>query len=1012
MREAGLRWWILFLAAGSVAQAQLSPSAYRVLGQSDFRLDGLNMVQGVELYSPNGIAIDSRNGQTHIYITDTGNSRVLAWADAAMYQIGDAPGLVLGQPGPQYSNPLGIGVKGFNTPTGIAVDPTTGNLYVADTGNNRVLRFPSPFANPTRAEPDAVYGQSSFSVNTAATTSTGLNAPRGVAFDSAGNLWIADTGNHRIVRYPASALNNPTQPAADQVLGQKDLSSGSANGGGQISASGFDTPIALAFDSQNNLYVSDLNNTRVLRFAAPVSSNEAASGVWGESNFASRGVPQQASSSTIAGPDGIAVDNSGNLYVAVAHDNRVLVFPTSTAVGAAAKSVLGQTGFSTTTGNAGSAPLASPGSLSLPVDVKVDAAGNVFVSDSGNNRVLEFPAGAKSAVKVWGQSDFVSNGANQIKPASINYPYKMAIDYSSAPFALYVSDTGNNRVLVWKDSVRFQSGDPADLVIGQPNLRTGAANVDSQGSTNPTQTGLFAPEGIAVNQANGTLYVADRGNNRVLRFPRPVAQSGSRILPDAVIGQGDFNSSASALVMANSLNNPAGVAIGPNGDLFVADTGNNRVLEYPAGAGNSAAAIRVYGQPNMTSAFRPAQLSAQTLANPLGIAVDQGSNLYVADTAANRVLIFPNTQSAPVAGMPATFVLGTADFGSTSGGFKGPADVGVDSSGSIYVCDQGNNRVLIFQSLIFLPFAGAIPSGVVGQQSISGTAPNWDSPDGLATAEGLYQPSGLYIDRQDTLYVGDAGNNRVVQFLKAGTAVNAATFQSSVPLAPGSLATLFGNGLAGNTATATAAPWPGALADRQVVINDQLPAPVYYVSPGQVNFQMPSNAPLGTVRVAVRLADTGELVAGGSIGVAAAAPGIFTSNAAGSGQAAALNQDNTINGPNNPAAVGSTIQLFGTGQGQVSPAVQDGFAAPTSPLSFTVAVPTSNGTTCTNSQPSMCVAVGSALANVGYSGLTPGNVGLWQINFTIPAGTPAGSAVPVRVVINGTPSNTVTVAVR
>ena len=337
----------------------------------------------------------------------------------------------------------------------------------------------------------------------------------------------------------------------------------------------------------------------------------------------------------------------------------------------------------------------------------------------------------------------------------------------------------------------------------------------------------------------------------------------------------------------------------------------------------------------------------------------------------------------------------------------------MDSAGIIYVADRGNNRVLIYQSLVFLPLSSATPIGVVGQQAVNGTAANWNSPDGLATAVGLDTPSGLYLDRQDTLYVGDTGNSRVLQFLKTAAVVNAATFQASVPVGQGALATLFGNALASDKTSATTTPWPGMMLNRQLVINDELVAPLYFVGPGQVNFQMPANAPLGAGRVAVRLADTGELVAGGGAVIAAASPGLFTSNQSGTGQAAALNQDNTINGPNNPAAVGSTVVLYGTGQGQVSPAVPDGTAAPVLPLSQTVAVPTSNGTTCLNSQPSMCVAVGgTGFGAIQYSGLAPGFVGLWQINVTIPAGTPPGNAVPVRVIINGTPSNTVTIAVR
>src|ERR1035437_8082881 len=113
---------------------------------------------------------------------------------------------------------------------------------------------------------------------------------------------------------------------------------------------------------------------------------------------------------------------------------------------------------------------------------------------------------------------------------------------------------------------------------------------------------------------------------------------------------------------------------------------------------------RRFGQPGMTIAVRPTQVSVQTLAAPQGVAVDPAGNLYVADAGANRVLIFPNTQNAPVAGMAAAFVIGQASFGTSgSGNFKTPTDVGVDSSGSIYVADNGNNRVLIYPSLVFLP---------------------------------------------------------------------------------------------------------------------------------------------------------------------------------------------------------------------------------------------------------------------------------------------------------------------
>jgi len=1014
-RTSGVKALVLLFVCG-IAYAQLSSSAYRVLGQTGFSQDGLNLVQGVELYSPSGIALDTRGAQVHLYVSDTHNSRILAWADVNSYQVGDAPALILGQSSPQITSPMGIGSKGFNMPVQLAVDPMTGNLYVADYNNNRVLRFPSPFDNPTRVEPDAVYGQPSFTTLTAsAASATSLRQPRSVAFDSAGNLWVADMGNNRVLRFSAGTLNNTAPVAADTVIGQRDFMSAAADAGSTISNSGFDVPAGIAFDGQNNLYVADFNNTRVLRFAAPLgptTTNFAASLVWGESGFAVRGAPTQATASSLAGPAGVAVDASGNLYVVTPADNRVLVFSSGGPSGSAAKSVLGQPDFVTTTANTGAFPFSSPNTLSGPLDVKVDQSGNVFVADAANNRVLAFPAALKSANKVWGQNDFASVGPNQVKPASLNFPYQIVIDYSQAPFALYVSDTGNNRVLIWKDSVRLQSGDPADLVIGQPNLLTAAPNVDSGPAKTPSSTSLSAPTGIAVDPSSGTLYVADSGNNRVLRFPRPVSQSG-RITPDAVLGQTNLTSATSASVNSASLNTPGGLAIGPNGDLFVADSGNNRVLDFPAGAGTGSSAVRVYGQPNMTVGLRTSQVSAQTLSFPQGIFVDQGSNLYVADTGANRVLIFPNTQSGPSAGAVAATVIGQADFSGTPGAisFQAPLGVGLDSSGNVYVGDSGNNRVLMFSWPGYLT-GGVGAAGVIGQRTTGGTSPNWDAPTGLATADSLYGPAAVFLDRQDTLYVGDAGNRRVLQFLKAAVATNAATFLSGVAIAPGSIATLWGSGLAGDRAQAPGSTWPASLLDRQVVVNDQLVAPLYYLDPNQVNFQLPSNTPLGQQRVAVRLADTGELVAGGSLLVASTSPGIFTLGESGSGQGAVLNQDNSINGPGNPAAIGSTIQVYGTGQGQVSPTVPDGTPAPSSPLSYTVSVSTSDAKTCFATQPSTCVAVGSGFGTIQYSGLAPGLVGVWQINVTIPSGIATGNAVGLRVVIDGSSSNLVTIAVK
>ena len=894
-----MRWTIqcryLWLAAALGAScfagnATLSLSAYRALGQPDLRQNGVNIVGPGTLNSPQAVAVD---GSGHLYVADTLNNRILGWENVASFQNGAAATVVLGQPNFKQTAPDGIGAKGLISPIGVAVDPMTGNLFVADPGNNRVVRFPHPFASPANVEPDAVFGQPDFTKRTANTggiANKSMNAPRGVACDGHGNLWVSDTGNNRVLRFPAAVLG-ATDPAADLVLGQADAASGKANRGGAISGSGFSSPWGLAFDSKGNLYVADYLNVRVLQFPAPITSGSVAAVVYGQAKFTTRVLPAAPTSSSLAGPTGLTLDASGELYVAVPGDSRVLVFPAAPASGAAATRVIGQPNFSTNTIDTGAYPEASAASFAGVAGIALDSQGDLLAADAGNHRVLFFAGNTTTAARILGQTTFAGNRPNQIKPGSINAADKMAIDYSHAPFALYVSDSNNHRVLVWKDAAHFHTGDPANFVIGQPDMTTAIANVDGGINQTPSATGLFAPHGIAVAK-DGDLYVADSGNNRVLRYPRPVDQSG-RITPDAVLGQPDFTSSSAATTSASSLRAPAGIAIGPNGNVFIADAGNNRVLEFASGATTGAAALRVYGQSSFADSGAPSEVSAQTLTAPQGIAVDKSYNLYVADIGANRVVVFPNTGSAPQSGLPASLVLGQASFGSSAGaggptGLRAPLDVALDSGGNIFVSDTANNRVVVFPSLVNLLTSAGPPYNAyvaIGQQKLTGAAANWNTPDGLATPEGLAAPVGLLVDRQDTLYVGDTGNSRVVHFLKKLAVENAATALSSAPVGQGAWCTLLGSALAPKTVKAQTTALPTSLGSRVVVVNDTMTAPLSYVSSGQFNIVLPAKTPIGTERIAAKTSDTGELIAGGPIAVAEYSPGLYTANQQGTGQA-------------------------------------------------------------------------------------------------------------------------------
>jgi len=230
-----------------------------------------------------------------------------------------------------------------------------------------------------------------------------------------------------------------------------------------------------------------------------------------------------------------------------------------------------------------------------------------------------------------------------------------------------------------------------------------------------------------------------------------------------------------------------------------------------------------------------------------------------------------------------------------------------------------------------------------------------------------------------------------------GGIVNGASFAASTPVGPGGILSLFGSKLSASVATANSLPLPRTLNGVRVTVNGAVDAPLFYVSPTQINFQMPVEV-TGT---SASLVVSNGSIAGplATVAVTAEAPGIFTTATSGSGQAAALNADFTANSSGNPAAGGSTVSFFVTGLGATNPAFVTGQTGATSePLNRTVQTPV--------------VMINGISAAVGFSGLAPGFVGLYQVNATVPSGTPAGPSVPVTLTINGRTSNAVTMAVK
>jgi uncharacterized protein (TIGR03437 family) len=280
-------------------------------------------------------------------------------------------------------------------------------------------------------------------------------------------------------------------------------------------------------------------------------------------------------------------------------------------------------------------------------------------------------------------------------------------------------------------------------------------------------------------------------------------------------------------------------------------------------------------------------------------------------------------------------------------------------------------------------------------------------PNYVITSSGA--PFALAQDSFGDLFTADSSNRVTINYPTFGT-FNAASFYPGLPLAPGAIGSIFGfinQFTGGSSAAAAAVPLPTQIQNVEVLVGG-IPAPIFYLGDHQVNFQVPAATPTtGSVEVTIERTDTGQILGDSFISVNTVAPALFSLNGSGQGQVVALNQDNTVNGPTNPAANGTVIQFFGTGQGLVPDMPADG--TPSTGLKPTPYTPQ--------------VIIGSGASNnplpasfVQYSGLAPGLVGVWQINALIPDTvaptlSSPGQQTRVAIVVNGNSSTGVAGAV-
>jgi uncharacterized protein (TIGR03437 family) len=454
---------------------------------------------------------------------------------------------------------------------------------------------------------------------------------------------------------------------------------------------------------------------------------------------------------------------------------------------------------------------------------------------------------------------------------------------------------------------------------------------------------MFNPADVLV-KADGTLLVADQQNNRI----RQVSPSGAIT---TIVGNGIHNFYSPGVPATSSpMDWPSSLALDRNGLLYFAELHGNRVGRVNADGRLSTIA---------GSGF-PTDLN-----KPAGIAIDAANNVIIADTGNHRI-----RKATPDGNLTTIAGAGRPDFcgdggPATQACFNTPMDVKIDPQGNIFIADTGNGRIRRID-----------PSGTI-----------------TTVASGLNLPCAIALDASGNLLIVDWQNfvirklaQNPVPAISAGGIVNAGSFQG--PVAPGALFSIFGSNLAAGTASADNAPWPRTLGGISVEVNGAA-VPLFVVSPGQINAQLPYEIAPGTASALVVTANGRSDPM--TFAVAAAAPGIFLYP--GTTRAIAANQDLSLNGPANPESRGRALVFYVTGLGATNPPVATGAATPSDTLYQASAT--------------ISATVGGAAAQVLFAGLTPSFVGLGQVNLIIPDTAPAGDAVPV--VIQGSPAATVSI---
>jgi hypothetical protein len=651
-------------------------------GVSGFSGDG-GQGQNAQLWLPTDVAVDNAG---NVYIADLMNNRVRKVGTDGRIST------FAGNGQQNYSGDNGLATQaGVNEPYGVTVGPD-GNVYIADFGNNRIRKVSPPGCVPSTCVITTVVGTGAAgaSGDNGPPTSATLHSPSDVVFDPSGNMYIADYVNNRVRRVSNGII---TTVAGGGQYGPN----GSVGDGGPGTLAVLSGPVQIDTDSVGNVYIADNGAQRIRLLLASTLTISTVAGT-GVSGTSGDGGP--ATSAPIYPPSGIAATTAGTFWLSQASSTPVSLFNRVRKVTAfgSIQSVIGG-GL-----DDGGAPL---NALVDPHGGDAVDAGGVFpdfyFADTSGNlvRVVDGTTGILHNIAGTGARGYSGDG-RAATSATLNAPLDVAVD--SVNHLVYIADTGNNVIR------KIDRSGNISTVAG-----TGGYGYNGDGLP-ATQTTLAAPRGIGLDPS-GNLYIADHDNYRVRKL------SGGVITTVAGTGQLGYTGDGSPATSFGVA--PWDVAVARDGTVFISDYETSRIRRLSNGVISTYAG---WFNSGFGGDGGPASWSSTKLNRPTNIALDAAGNLFIADSMNNRVRYvdaatqFINT----VAGNGATTSSG--DGGpATSASFGSPSGVAVDPSGSplfIPASNTGRVRIVAFTQSNPTPSFTPIPTNTATRVPTASPAPN------------------------------------------------------------------------------------------------------------------------------------------------------------------------------------------------------------------------------------------------------------------------------------------------